>query len=155
MQHDSPGSTAAPRAKVPPRWTTHRQARVDTCVSVLLWTSALLVTSILVWILADVLIHGLPHFSASYFWSEVLNAGRSGGIGPILISTLLILFVTMAVSVPLGLASAIALTEAPYQDTRVARLIRRALDVQASVPSIVFGLFGNALFCVENQWSKP
>src|SRR4029450_8378040 len=74
------------------------------------------------------------------------NAGREGGIAPILISTLLILLVCMAASLPLGVGTAILLSEFAGEGL-FARVVRRSLDVLAGVPSIVFGLFGNTFFC--------
>ena len=80
--------------------------------------------------------------------SSLSNAGSSGGIGPILVSTLLILGVALAVAVPLGLATAVLLAEFLKSQSRFGRLVGLSLDVLAGVPSIVFGLFGNAFFCV-------
>ena len=53
----------------------------------------------------------------------------------------------MTVAWPIGLGTAIFLAEYTKDDHRFGRLIRGSLDVLAGVPSIVFGLFGNALFC--------
>jgi len=78
----------------------------------------------------------------------VRDAGRAGGIGPILISTLLILAVCLASCVPLGVGAAILLAEFTSADRVFGRFVRRSLDVLAGVPSIVFGLFGNAFFCI-------
>jgi len=74
------------------------------------------------------------------------NAGREGGIFPILVSTLLILAVCMAVAIPIGVGTAVLLAEFSDRESRFGRLVRRSLDVLAGVPSIVFGLFGNAFF---------
>lgn len=78
------------------------------------------------------------------------NVGRDGGIFPMIVSTTLVIFVCIAVSLPLGLGTALYLSE--FTDGReenllITRIVRRSLDVLASVPSIVFGLFGNAFFC--------
>jgi phosphate transport system permease protein len=74
--------------------------------------------------------------------------GRSGGIAPILVSTLLILAVALAAAIPLGLGAAIWLAEYTRQGGRFAHGVRLSLDVLAGVPSIVFGLFGYTFFCV-------
>ena len=112
------------------------------------WGVALFVTSIFVWILADITTHGIGAISWSFLTEVPRNAGREGGIGPIIISTLLILTVCMAVSVPLGVGTAVLLSEYTSSTSRFGRLVRRSLDVLAGVPSIVFGLFGNAVFCI-------
>jgi phosphate transport system permease protein len=56
--------------------------------------------------------------------------------------------VALLAAVPIGLGAAIWLAEYSKQSGRAAASIRLSLDVLAGVPSIVFGLFGNAFFCV-------
>jgi phosphate transport system permease protein len=54
----------------------------------------------------------------------------------------------LAAALPLGLATAIWLSESTLQRPRLQRAVRLSLDMLAGVPSIVFGLFGNAVFAV-------
>ena len=119
----------------------------DYCLSVLIWTGATLVTIPFIWVMGDLLWNGWDHLSFSFVFSAPQNAGREGGIGPILISTLLIVGICMGTAVPMGLGTALFLSEYTRHDNVLGRLIRGSLDVLAGVPSIVFGLFGNALFC--------
>ena len=112
------------------------------------WLIALLVSCVFVWLLADIIIHGLPQLSWPFLIEIPKNAGRSGGIGPIIVSTALILLVAIVTAAPLGLATAVLLSEFTRHDSVFGRLVRRSLDVLAGVPSIVFGLFGNAFFCI-------
>lgn len=132
---------------------------LDACV----WLAPVIVSSLFLWLLLDVAARGLfPFLSPSGGEDGVLHvparitrflmdapgsAGRSGGIGPILVSTGLILIVCLAVSLPFGLGTALFLSEFVADESRCGKLIRRSMDVLAGVPSIVFGLFGNALFC--------
>ena len=116
--------------------------------TLLIWLTAALVSVVFVWLLADILIHGLPQLSWSFLVEAPKNAGRSGGIGPIIVSTGLILLVAIATAAPLGLATAVLLSEFTRHGGVFGRLVRRSLDVLAGVPSIVFGLFGNAFFCI-------
>ena len=104
------------------------------------------VCALLLWVLLDIAIRGLPHLSFSFVSGEVENAGRSGGIGPIIWSTAWILLITLALATPISLAAAIDFTE---QSSRFHEHARRCLDLLAGVPSIVFGLFGNAFFVVS------
>nr|MBA3613497.1 phosphate ABC transporter, permease protein PstA [Nitrospirales bacterium] len=117
------------------------------CLTVIIWTAATMVAIPFIWLMGDLLWNGGNHLSLSFLFSAPRNAGREGGIGPILISTLLIVGVCMGVAVPIGLGTALFLSEYTRQDHALDRLIRASLDELASVPSIVFGLFGNALFC--------
>lgn len=112
------------------------------------WLAAGIVVAILVWILGDIAVRGLSQIDFAFLTEDVQDAGRAGGIGPILISTIAILAVTMLITVPLALATAIKLTEQVGDERWLTRNVRRCLDVLAGVPSIVFGLFGNALFVI-------
>ncbi|MBA2117065.1 phosphate ABC transporter permease PstA [Bremerella alba] len=113
-----------------------------------IWCAACLVMGILAWILTDIAVRGVSQINISFLLDDVTDAGRSGGIGPVILSTILILLVTLSVSVPLSIATAIALTEQIGYDSLLARFVRRCLDILAGVPSIVFGLFGNAFFTI-------
>jgi phosphate transport system permease protein len=123
-----------------------RSRSADRAATVLVWVSAGLVTTLFVWLLADVAWHGFERVSWTFLTSPPRNAGREGGIGPILVSTGLILAVCLTVSLPVGLGSAALLAEFTSSRSVFGRLVRRSLDVLSGVPSIVFGLFGNAFF---------
>lgn len=99
------------------------------------------------WILWDLVRLGLPHLSWSFLTGEVTESGRSGGIGPVLVSTLMILGFALAFVIPPGIGCAIWLSEMVRQESGVARFVTGAVDLLASVPSIVFGLFGMSFFC--------
>lgn len=118
---------------------------MDRVATGIVWGAATLVTAVFVWLLADIAGHGLARLSLDFLLSEPRNAGREGGLAPILVATVLILLVCMLAAVPVGVATAILLAEFAGEG-RFARLVRRSLDVLAGVPSIVFGLFGNAFF---------
>lgn len=125
------------------------------------WASPLLVVAMIGWLLLDLLLRGIsapqpdPSVADASLlerWAEFLTsapqqAGRSGGILPMLVSTMLILAVCLAAALPIGVGTALLLSEVASAENRFARTVRSSLDVLASVPSIVFGLFGNALFC--------
>jgi phosphate transport system permease protein len=119
----------------------------DRLAAVLVWGAAGLVTAVFCWLLGDIVWHGLSHVSWTFLTAPPENAGRRGGIGPILVSTFLILSVCLAVSLPIGMGTAILLAEFTSDQNLFGRTTRRSLDVLAGVPSIVFGLFGNAFFC--------
>ena len=115
--------------------------------SLLIWSAAGCVGAFFLWIIGDLTWQGTPRLSWEFLTTAPVDAGRLGGIWPIMVSTGLILGVCMAVTLPIGLGTAIFLAEITKLDQYFGRLIRRSLDVLAGVPSIVFGLFGNALFC--------
>lgn len=100
------------------------------------------------WMVLDLIVKGIGHLSWQFLFSAPENAGRGGGIAPILVSTLLIVGVAMTVAIPLGLATSVWLSEFTKTNKRYSRSVHISLDVLAGVPSIIFGLFGNAFFCV-------
>jgi len=109
---------------------------------------ALGVALLFLWLLTDLVRHGLGSISVAFLTEAPRNAGREGGIGPIIVSTLSILGVCLATVLPLGMGTAVFLGEFAPPGHGFGTLVRRSLDVLAGVPSIVFGLFGNAFFCV-------
>lgn len=120
----------------------------DHLLAVLVWLSAFMIAGFFLWLLADMVCQGMERLSWDFLTTEPERSGRRGGIAPILVSTLAILAITLAVAVPLGLATAIWLSEYTRVNSRSAVTIRFSLDVLAGVPSIVYGLFGSAFFCV-------
>lgn len=114
----------------------------------MVWLVALLVCAVFGWILVDLLRGGLPSLSWQLLSEPPRDAGRAGGIAPILVSSVLLLGVCLLVSAPLGLGTAILLAELSRGGGWLATVVRRSLDVLAAVPSIVFGLFGNAVFSI-------
>jgi len=126
----------------------HRRTIQDLCAKMIIWSLAFFMIGTFFWLLGDIFIQGISGVSWEFLTSEPRHAGKEGGIAPILVSTMFILIVCMAVALPIGLGTAIALTELANHVEWAGTMIRRSLDVLAGVPSIVFGLFGNAFFCV-------
>lgn len=136
------------RESVAPAMTTcHRPVR-NRALQCAVVIAALLVGTAFCWLLFDLLWHGSERLDWSFLTTPPKSAGRSGGIAPILISTLLILGVAITVAAPLGLATAVLLSEFTRRGHFAGQSIGLSLDVLAGVPSIVFGLFGNAFFSV-------
>lgn len=69
------------------------------------------------------------------------QAGASGSFGviPLIVGTLLISFIALLIAVPVGLMSAIYLSE--YASARVRGIVKPALEVLAGVPTVVYGFF--------------
>ena len=77
--------------------------------------------------------------------------GESGGIFPTLVGTILLPLLAIAIALPLGMGTAIYLTEYT-RASRVTRVIRFGTDCLAGIPSIIFGLFG-FIFFVTDSWA--
>jgi phosphate transport system permease protein len=95
---------------------------------------------------------GFSHLDLSFLSTAPEQAGRSGGIGPIILSTLWVLLICLAIAVPLGLGTALFLVEQLRPDSRANLALQWALDGLGAVPSVVFGLFGHRVFVVELGW---
>jgi len=106
---------------------------------------ALLVVLALFWILYDLVATGGSSISWSFLSEPPRNGMTEGGILPAIVGTLLVSAVTLVFAVPLGAAAAIFLTEYSRRGS-LNRFIRLAIRNLAGVPSIVYGLFGVALF---------
>jgi phosphate transport system permease protein len=119
----------------------------ESLTTVIIWAVTISVTGALLWLLSDVLWHGIGQINWEFLTQSPSNAGREGGIAPIIVSTALIVGVCLAVSIPLGIGTAVLIAEFAANKSILGRLVRLSLDVLAGVPSIVFGLFGNAFFC--------
>ena len=111
-----------------------------------IWLIPLAITCIFLWIIGDIVWHGWSQLNWQFLTQMPMDSGRDGGIAPILVSTIYILLICMGVSLPLSIGTALLLSECCEATSRFGRLVRRSLDILAGVPSIVFGLFGNALF---------
>ena len=125
-----------------------RSRVMDVLFTIGMMIAVAVVAAVFLWLLGDVLWHGLAKLSWAFLTTGPLDAGRSGGIAPILVSTLLILGVAVAAAAPIGLGAAVWLAEYTRRDGIGSGAVRLGLDLLAGVPSIVFGLFGNAFFSV-------
>lgn len=109
----------------------------------LIVASAIIVLGILVIILQDIVINGLPAISWEFLTQPPRDLGRAGGIYPAIIGTLCLVAGAIAIALPLGVGAAIYLVEYT-REGRITRLIRTGVDLLNGTPSIVFGLFGFA-----------
>jgi phosphate transport system permease protein len=120
----------------------------DRIAGAVIYLFALLVSAVFVWIVGDLIRGGMAHLSWDFLIESPRNAGREGGIGPVLVSTGLILLVALFVALPLGWMTATLLAEYIPAHSGFGNTVRYSLQVLAAVPSIVFGLFGNAFFSI-------
>ena len=102
---------------------------------------------LLVYILADIFIEGLPLISWDFLTGYPKDAGRAGGIYPAIVGTLKLIVGSMAIALPLGIVTGIFLAEYA-KDTPFTRTVRNSIDILNGTPSIVFGLFGMSAFVV-------
>lgn len=111
----------------------------------LLLGSTLVVCLILGIILWDIFSKGFSSISWQFI-SQLPTAGMTkGGILPAIVGTVLLTFITTLFSVPFGVACALYLNEYA-QPSMLTNIIRASIRNLAGIPSIIYGLFGLALF---------
>ena len=104
-----------------------------------------IVVCILIVIFYDIITKGWGIVSWEFLTKPPKNGMTEGGIFPAIIGTFYVTLITAIFAVPLGMGCAIYLNEYAG-DSRITRLIRMSIRNLSGVPSIVFGLFGVALF---------
>ena len=109
--------------------------------------SALIITIALIGILTYIFFHGFRAISWDFLTLPPTDSMTSGGIMPAIVGTLYLTIGAISVALPLGVVSAIYLTEYAKQG-RWIRIIRIGVNCLAGVPSVVFGLFGLGFFVV-------
>ena len=129
------------------RALTARQTRrhlVDRFMTTVLTASAVFAAGLLVLILGYVILRGYSALDVAFFTQAPLPIGEvGGGVAPAILGTVTMLAVAAVLGVPIGLATAIYLSE--YGHGRLASVIRFVIDLLAGLPSIVVGVFVWAL----------
>ncbi len=122
-----------------------RAAALDRIFTGLVWGIGALVILFICGLLFLLLMNGLPKLTWDFLYGLPSEIEEGGGIGPALFNSFYLLFISLVISIPLGMAAGIYLAEfAP--DNKLIGLIRICVEGLSSVPSIIFGLFGIALF---------
>ena len=126
--------------RIPPKVT---QALAVTILGV----ATLLTVVVLVFIIAFVLVKGLPGVTWEFLSSSPKDMGKAGGIFPTLVGTVLLPLLAISIAMPLGVGTAVYLTEYT-RETQLTKALRFGTDCLAGIPSIIFGLFGFIFFVV-------
>ena len=105
------------------------------------------VLAFLVFILGFIVSKGYSAISWKFVSEMPVNEMTGGGIFPAILGTFYLMVGSALVSIPIGIITAIYLTEYAHRPALV-KLIRLGVSNLAGVPSVVFGLFGLALFVV-------
>ena len=123
-------------------------------VRAVLWTMTGATILILLFIVVFILRRGLPEVSLEFLTRNPENMGVEGGIFPTIVGTLALTLMAIVIATPLGVGTAIYLTEYTWEN-RLTRIIRFGADCLAGIPSILFGLFGFILFVTKLKlgWS--
>ncbi|ODS31409.1 MAG: hypothetical protein SCARUB_03455 [Candidatus Scalindua rubra] len=107
--------------------------------------SAIIVILILGTIIVHIIMYGSKVISWEFISDFPKDGMTRGGILPTIIGTIFVTIITTLFSIPIGVSAAIYLSEYAKEGT-LTRIIRAAIRNLAGVPSIVYGLFGVAIF---------
>lgn len=93
-----------------------------------------------------ILFKGIPNISWEFLTSAPKEGMTAGGILPAIVGTFFLVMLMSVIGVPIGTITALYLSEYVYQQSKVVKMIRFAVNTLAGIPSIVFGLFGLGFF---------
>ncbi|MFD1392239.1 phosphate ABC transporter permease PstA [Lacticaseibacillus jixianensis] len=120
----------------------------DKLATVVLYLIAGIIVLILASLLGYILVQGLPHVSWHFLTSPARAFAAGGGIGIQLFNSFYLLLLAMLISVPISLGAGIYLAEYAKAN-RLTDVIRTAIEILSSLPSVVVGLFGFLVFVLQ------
>ena len=118
----------------------------DNVFNAFVWISAALTVGFLFWIIWYILSNGLQHVDWNFITDNYTRTGEAHGIFPMIVATIYMVIASIAVAAPLGIMTAIYLTEYAKVGSRLVKIIRFCTESLAGIPSIIFGLFGMTFF---------
>ena len=113
--------------------------------------SAVITVGVLLALVGYILIRGIPNIHLSLFQWKFSTANMS--MMPAIINTVIMTVLSLVMAVPVGVFSAVYLTEYAGKSGKVVKIIRLTTETLSGIPSIVYGLFGYILFVIALGWS--
>ncbi|WWE59901.1 phosphate ABC transporter permease PstA [Parasalinivibrio latis] len=126
--------------------TSGKRKFQDALAMAFIWTAAALTVGFLFWIIWYILSNGLKHVDWSFVTSDYTRIGEASGIWPMIVSTIYMVIASIGVAAPVGIMTAIYLTEYAKPGSKLVKVIRFCTESLAGIPSIIFGLFGMTFF---------
>lgn len=128
------------------------QKRRQHIMFVLLYLAGAIAMLTLIVIIGFIFAKGIGEISWEFLTQNVKDAGREGGILPVMVNTLYLVGLGLLFAVPLSVLAAIYMTEYARQGKLIS-IIRYFTTNLAGIPSIIFGLFGFMFFGKILGWS--
>ena len=123
-----------------------RRRAADTIATALTGSAVLFILAIILVVMISIVKGGHEHFTWDFLTQAPEEGMTKGGIFPAIIGTVYMTMLMSLMAVPVGTITAIYLSEYAKPGSIFARVIRFAVNTLASVPAIVFGLFGLGFF---------
>lgn len=106
--------------------------------------------AVLLFLIAYILVKGLPNLKPSLFRFQYTTENVS--MMPAMINTIFMTLMSLFIAVPLGIFSAIYLVEYAKRGNTFVEIIRLTTETLSGIPSIVYGLFGMLFFVTALKW---
>ena len=116
----------------------------------LVMLSAVATFAVLLFLIAYILIKGLPHLTPDLFALKYTSENAS--LMPALLNTIGMTALSLVIAVPLGIFAAIFLVEYAKRGNKFVEIIRLTTETLSGIPSIVYGLFGLLFFVTTLGW---
>ena len=132
------------------RLKSYKRSPLSLMLLILVSVSALLTVMTLLFLIAYILIKGIPYLTSSLFVWEYTTENVS--LMPALVNTVVMTGLSLLIAVPLGIFAAIYLVEYAKRGNKLVKLVRMTTETLSGIPSIVYGLFGYLMFGVAFHW---
>ncbi len=106
----------------------------------------------MIYLVIYILVNGIPYITPDLFVWKYNTENVS--MTPAIINTIIMVFLTLLLAVPIGIAAAIYLVEYSKRNSKLVKVIRLTTETLAGIPSIVFGLFGFIVFVLLLKWGN-
>lgn len=132
------------------RLKSYRRSPGSFFVMLLVVLSAAATIAALIYLIAYILINGVPYLNSELFsWTYTSD---NASVVPALINTVIIAAIALLLAVPFGIGSAIYLVEYAKKGNKLVKIIRLTAETLTGIPSIVYGLFGMLFFVTALKW---
>lgn len=116
----------------------------------LVMLSAIITFTVLIFLIAYILVHGVPYIKPSLF--SLHYTSENASLMPALINTIIMTFLSLLIAVPFGIFAAVFLVEYAKRGNKFMDIIRLTTETLSGIPSIVYGLFGMLFFVNTLGW---
>lgn len=119
---------------------------------ILIMSAVIITVAFMIYLVIYILVNGIPYITPDLFAWKYNTENVS--MTPAIINTIITVFLTLLLAVPIGIAAAIYLVEYSKRNSKLVKIIKLTTETLAAIPSIVFGLFGFIVFVLLLKWGN-
>lgn len=128
----------------------YQKSPLSLVLFLLVTISAVITAFVLFFLIAYILVNGVPHLTPELF-SWTYNSENVSML-PSIVNTFLMTLLSLIIATPMGIFSAIYLVEYAKRGSKIVKVVRITAETLSGIPSIVYGLFGMLFFVVTLHW---